>query len=60
MPKATARFVAKMEDGLEVYQQPYDPKRPQVCLDEIAKTLRSTPRGQLPVQPGQLAREDYE
>ena len=60
MPKATPRFVAKMEDGLAVYQRPYNPKRPQVCLDEIAKTLRSTPRGQLPVQPGQVAREDYE
>ena len=45
---------------LEVYQRPFDPKRPQVCLDEIAKTLRSTPRGHLPVQPGQAAREDYE
>lgn len=49
-----------MEDVLDVYQRPYDPKRPQVCLDEISKTLRSTPRGQLPPKPGQPRREDYE
>jgi transposase len=49
-----------MEDVLSVYQQPHDPKRPQVCLDEISKTLRSTPRGQLSLQPGQPKREDHE
>jgi transposase len=49
-----------MEDVLGVYRQPYDPRRPQVCLDEIAKTLRSTPRGEIPAQPGASRREDYE
>lgn len=49
-----------MEDVLTVYQQPYDPKRPQVCMDEIQKALRSTPRGHIPLQPGQPEREDYE
>jgi transposase len=49
-----------MEDVLSVYQRPYDPKRPQVCLDEISKVLRSTPRGELPMEPGQPKREDYE
>jgi hypothetical protein len=49
-----------MEDVLSVYQRPYDPKRPQVCLDEIQKTLRSTPRGELPMTPGKPCRQDYE
>ena len=49
-----------MEDVLSVYHRPYDPKRPQVCLDEISKALRSTPRGQLSMRPGQPRREDYE
>ena len=49
-----------MEDVLAVYQRPYDPKRPQVCLDEIQKALRSTPRGHIPLQPGQPRREDHE
>jgi hypothetical protein len=49
-----------MEDVLAVYQRPYNPRRPQVCLDEKATCLRSTPRGRLPLQPGRPAREDYE
>lgn len=49
-----------MEDVLAVYQRPYDPQRPLVCFDEIQKALRSTPRGHLPLQPGQPVREDYE
>jgi len=49
-----------MEDVLTVYQQPQDPRRPQVCLDEISKTLRATPRGEIPPQPGRVRREDYE
>jgi transposase len=49
-----------MEDVLDVYQQSYDARRPQVCLDEIAKTLRSTPRGEISAQPGTRRRVDYE
>ena len=49
-----------MEDILSVYQQPYDAKRPLVCLDEIHKNLRSTPRGELPMEKGQPKREDHE
>lgn len=49
-----------MEDILAVYQRPYDPRHPQVCLDEIQKTLHATPRGTLPLQPGKPKREDYE
>ena len=60
MPQPGARFVAQMEDVLEVYQRPYDPDYPQVCLDEIQKALRSTPRGSLPLEPGQPKREDHE
>ena len=60
IPEASARFVAQMEDILSVYQLPYDPKRPQVCLDEIHKNLRDTPRGELPIKIGWPKREDYE
>lgn len=49
-----------MEDVLAVYQRPYNPWRPQVCLDEIQKALRSTPRGSIRLQPGSVHREDYE
>ena len=49
-----------MEDVLEVYTRPYDPKRPQVCLDEASKQLVAQTRTPLPLLPGQAAREDYE
>lgn len=49
-----------MEDVLHVYTRPYDPKRPQVCLDEASKQLVAQTRTPLPLLPGQAAREDYE
>ena len=49
-----------MEDVLSVYQRAYDPRRPLVCVDELRKELRTTPRGRLSLQPGQTACEDYE
>lgn len=49
-----------MEDVLEVYTRPYDPRRPLVCMDETSKQLlRDTRAGQL-LAPGQPARMDYE
>lgn len=55
-----AKFVAKMEDVLDVYQRPYDPARPVVCLDECSKELHTTPRGELPPDEGKTTCEDYE
>ena len=49
-----------MEDVLEVYQRPADPKRPLVCLDEFAKQLLSETRTPRPARPGQLAKHDSE
>jgi len=33
-PKANAEFVWRMEDVLETYKLPYDPRYPVVCMDE--------------------------
>jgi len=49
-----------MEDVLEVYKRPYDPKRPQVCMDETTKQLLSDSQEPLPVKPGHPERYDYE
>lgn len=49
-----------MEDVLEVYTRPRDPKRPLVCLDEASKQLVAETRVPLPMEPGQPARFDYE
>ena len=55
-----------MEDVLDVYERPYDPKRPLVCLDETTKQLVAEVRTSLPAapardgKPGRPARYDYE
>jgi hypothetical protein len=51
-----------MEDVLGVYQRPYDPVHPQVCMDEISVQLLSDVPGRepLPVISGHCAKEDYE
>ncbi len=48
-----------MEAILDLYQQPYDPRYPQVCMDETSKQLvgHVTPP-RLPAV-GQVARQDY-
>lgn len=65
-PTEDARFVAKMEDVLEVYGRPYNPEYPVVCLDEAAKQLLGETQPPLPARAscegraGQVERPDYE
>jgi transposase len=49
-----------MEDVLEVYTRPADPKQPQVCMDEVTKQLVGETRTPIPATPGQPERYDYE
>lgn len=49
-----------MEDVLAVYQRPYDPRSPQVCMDEASKQLLEQITAPLPLTPGHPTREDYE
>lgn len=49
-----------MEDVLDVYQRPYDPRYPVVCLDEKSKQLLADVRAPLLPQRGKAGREDYE
>ena len=58
--KPSAEFVCAMEDVLDVYQRPYDPARPQVCVDETSKQLIGEVRTPLPVRPGQPQIYDHE
>jgi len=43
-PEASGEFVWRMEDVLAVYTRPYNPRRPQVCLDEVSKQLLADAR----------------
>jgi DDE superfamily endonuclease len=56
--KHSADFVYHMEDVLEVYHRPNDPKRPVVCLDETFTQLVGETREPLPPAPGRVERYD--
>jgi hypothetical protein len=49
-----------MEDVLDLYEEPYDPAYPTVCLDEKPVVLHTQTRSPLPAQPGQVERRDDE
>jgi hypothetical protein len=49
-----------MEDILDVYKLPYDPKHPQVCMDETSKQLISEVQQPIPAKSGRAKRIDYE
>ena len=57
--KDRARFVAQMEDVLDVYARLPDGDEPLVCMDEAAKQLLGHAVEPLPMAPGTPAREDY-
>ena len=59
-PKQDAAFVAAMEQVLAVYQRPYDPPHPVVCMDEQPIQLVSHSRDPLPMRPGDTTKVDYE
>ena len=49
-----------MEDVLEVYQRPFDPHFPVVCMDEQPVQLIKETRTPLPPEPGKPERYDHE
>jgi hypothetical protein len=59
-PQQDARFVAAMEDVLEVYARPYHETRPVICLDEAAKQILSHSRPPLTLNTRHGLRYDNE
>ena len=49
-----------MEDVLDLYEEPHDPKRPVVCFDETSKQLVADKRPAEPIKPGEPEHYDYE
>jgi hypothetical protein len=48
-----------MEDLLRLYELPYDPKRPLICVDERPCQLIDDILVPLPMEPGKPKRQDY-
>lgn len=59
-PKQSAAFVWRMEEVLDLYEEPYDPKRPVVCFDERPCQLLAEVREPLLVGAGVPERRDHE
>ena len=49
-----------MEDILDLYQQPYDPEYPVICMDEKPYQLLSETRQPIPMKRGRPKRQDDE
>ena len=52
--------MTNMEDVLDLYARPEDPRRPVVCVDETSKQHLQEMRPPLPVMPGKPYRYDPE
>ena len=59
-PKQSSKFVCQMEEVLDIYKRPYDPKFPQVCMDETSKQLIDEVRAPIPVSANSPAKHDTE
>jgi len=55
-----APFRERMYDILDLYEEPYDSKRPIVNLDEKPKQLLWEKRKSIPMKPGSPEKYDYE
>jgi transposase len=60
IPQIDGEYVARMEDVLDLYAEPADPKRPVVCFDESPTQLIGETRSPIPAEPGQPERYDCE
>lgn len=59
-PEADAEFAANMENVLEIYAKPYDPRHPVVCMDEQPVQLIGETRVAIPATKTHAKRVDYE
>jgi hypothetical protein len=59
-PESDAEFVASMEEVLDIYAMPYDPKCPVVCMDEQPVQLFKEIRTPVPATAEHSKRVDYE
>jgi hypothetical protein len=59
-PKQSARLVWRMEEVLDLYEEPYEEKRPVLCFDERPCQLLADLREPLPHAAGRPERRDHE
>lgn len=60
VPRLDDEYIERMEDVLALYERPYNPDEPVVCLDERPVQLHGDVRSRSRARPGRVARYDYE
>jgi|ERR1035437_6788550 hypothetical protein len=60
VPKLDQEYVTRMEEVLDILNQPADERAPVVALDERPVQLLDAARPGTPMTPGKVARRDYE
>jgi len=53
-------YILKMEDVLKIYEKPLSNRAPVIYVDEKPVVLHRDAKPSIPMQPGQVARRDYE
>lgn len=59
-PEADGEYVAALEEVLETYAQPYDPRQPVLCMDEQPVQLLKETRVPIAATKDHARRVDYE
>ena len=54
-----SEYLMRMEDLLDLYEQPYDPQHPVVCFDEMPFQLLGEELVPIPMKPGKTYRYDH-
>ena len=58
--KIDSEFRERMYDILDLYNEPYNPKKPVIGLDEKTKQIITDKRSRIQMKPGKPERYDYE
>lgn len=60
MAELTPEYIERMEDVLRLYEKPWDPKEPVICLDEKSIQLLEDIRPVKLAGPGRIGKQDSE
>ena len=60
VPALDDEYIYRMEDILKIYERPYNPNRPVVCIDEKPIALIGNKYDKIKSAPGKVGKKDYE
>jgi len=60
VPELDDEYINRMEDILKVYERPFNPSRPVICIDEKPVPLIGNKYNKTASSPGKIGKKDYE